>query len=360
MKKLISIFVLLLVAFLSVSATNKNFNTHSLASRTDKLFVGEWVSYFMPKFKTHEQFLKDLWENNEHYRNEEFWVVGKYVAARESILVANKYGLMKVFSDSLLRGNINPSIESAVNPTEYFKNILLEKNLYYKDSEFWVKGDYINAKTPILCENKYGDLLICSSNLLQGFKPSIRSAVNPTQYCINQFIEKHGIDKFEYDSVVFKNHKTKVFIYCKKCEDYFPVTPDNHLQKNGCSICANENRGYADSVWIRGDKKSKNFDSFKLYFIHCFNDEESFFKIGKTFEKINGRFSCQECRAMPYKYEILHTIINENAKYVCELEREMQKLHKEYVYTPQIFFRGMTECFSKINWKIVEKLEKRV
>lgn len=51
----------------------------------------------------------------------------------------------------------------------------------------------------------------------------------------------HG-DKYDYDKVEYKNMKTKVRIYCKKCDKYFEQTPEHHiLQKNGCPFCQNKN-----------------------------------------------------------------------------------------------------------------------
>ena len=39
----------------------------------------------------------------------------------------------------------------------------------------------------------------------------------------------HG-DKYRYDKVIYKNSKTKVEIFCNKCQEYFKQTPNVILQ----------------------------------------------------------------------------------------------------------------------------------
>lgn len=46
----------------------------------------------------------------------------------------------------------------------------------------------------------------------------------------------------------------------------------------------------------------KNFDSFKLYIIICEKNNEKFYKIGKTYKKINKRFLNSK---MPYNYKTI-------------------------------------------------------
>lgn len=48
---------------------------------------------------------------------------------------------------------------------------------------------------------------------------------------------KHG-DKYEYDSVEYKNCSTKVEIWCNTCEKYFEQRPNDHLKGSNCKTCA--------------------------------------------------------------------------------------------------------------------------
>ena len=46
--------------------------------------------------------------------------------------------------------------------------------------------------------------------------------------------------------------------------------------------------GYSD--WTNAAINSKSFESFKVYIIRCYNDNEEFIKIGRTFSKLKKRF----------------------------------------------------------------------
>lgn len=244
-----------------------------------------------------------------------------------------------------------------------FLKELYEKNEHYRNGKFWIKGEYINCKIDILCEDKYGETKVVPDSLLQGYSPSIRSAIDKNQYFINQAREIHG-DKYDYSKVKYKTSNKKIKIYCRKHKKYFLQVLNNHLQGQSCPECAFEStvkynressvKGWKDDDWIRAAQKSKYFDSFKVYIIRCFNDNEQFYKIGRTFTTIKTRFDCRECdKTMPYQYEIIKEITGE-AKYICKLERKLQKQHNEYKYIPKIRFNGMYECFSKIKFGKLE------
>ena len=47
--------------------------------------------------------------------------------------------------------------------------------------------------------------------------------------------------------------------------------------------------------------KSKKFEDFKVYIIKCWNEEEEFYKIGKTYRKISRRFLKGNSIALPYQ-----------------------------------------------------------
>jgi len=54
-----------------------------------------------------------------------------------------------------------------------------------------------------------------------------------------QFIKEakliHG-DKYDYSETEYKNNKTKVKVFCKRCNEYFEQRPDAHLKSYG-HIC---------------------------------------------------------------------------------------------------------------------------
>src|SRR5687768_10006108 len=53
---------------------------------------------------------------------------------------------------------------------------------------------------------------------------------------IKKAIDKHN-DKYNYDQVEYIDSKTKVKIFCNKCQDFYFQTPSGHL-KGGCRRCS--------------------------------------------------------------------------------------------------------------------------
>lgn len=174
----------------------------------------------------------------------------------------------------------------------------------------------------------------------------IKNGANKTSRAKEQFIEKanklHN-NKYNYSLVDYKNSQTKVTIICPK-HGKFQQKPNGHLF-GGCLKCADSSRKsvWAYTAWKKAAEHSKNFDSFKLYIIRCWNDNEEFYKIGKTFMTVDNRFKYQQ---LPYNYEIIN-ILKGKAEKISRLEKQLQKENKEFKYIPKIKFSGVNECFSK-------------
>lgn len=367
--------------------------------------------------KTHEQFLEDLLNKNEHYRDGEFEVIGQYITYSRKILIRNKYGTCAVASGSLLQG-VKPHIMSAVNQNEYFINMCIEKfgeddindlnQLDYVNSvtkikvidrdygEYFIRppdylngkrnakrghknttdkkrfnkqyiedkikemhpelkfilDEYIGLKKCINVSNKYGVCGVSIESLLAGNTPTIVSAVNPTDYFINQAREVHG-DKYDYSLVEYKNNTTKVKI--KGPNGIFKQAPRHHLLGHGCPIegrkmISNYQRdnpnGWTYTNWEVCAKRSKNFTGYKVYFLECWDKNEIFYKIGRTYKNVGDRF--RHKTSMPYQYNILYTIELDDPKRICEIEQEYKNKHSEFKYIPSKKFGGMHECFSQL------------
>lgn len=162
-----------------------------------------------------------------------------------------------------------------------------------------------------------------------------------------EFIQKaqliHG-DKYNYSLVKYKNAKTKVIIICKTHGE-FKINSANHLNGQGCKDCSTEKMGWNHINWKKRAFNSKYFDSFKVYIIRCWNKNEEFYKVGKTFTTIECRFKHQ----FPYQYEIIKIFESKtNAEKITKLEKQIQNKNNQFKYVPKIKFNGMTECFSKI------------
>lgn len=125
----------------------------------------------------------------------------------------------------------------------------------------------------------------------------------------------------------------------------FKQTPLHHL-KSCCPKCGKEKSGWTVNLWQKAGESSKSFDSFKVYIIRCWNEDEEFYKIGKTFKTVERRFNSKV--AMPYRYELIECFVFNNSKNASKIERLLQKNSKDFRYIPKILFGGYRECFSNV------------
>jgi len=102
----------------------------------------------------HNEFLKRLYERNEHYRNGEFKVIGKYTGDDNTVEcecpIHDIWNSTK--ASSLLTGTYCPKCSGYKKTTESFLKELMEKNSHYQNGEFEVIGKYITATNPIVCK----------------------------------------------------------------------------------------------------------------------------------------------------------------------------------------------------------------
>lgn len=159
---------------------------------------------------------------------------------------------------------------------------------------------------------------------------------------INESKLVHGV-KYNYDLTEYKDAKTKVIIKCNTCDLTFAQNPAGHLSGWGCPDCGKQLTGRTKTKFKNSCKRNNGYGS--LYLIRCFNENESFFKIGITSTKISHRFS--KCN-MPYDYEII-SIKKDDPSNTWDGEKNLHKKLRKYKYKPLIGFAGETECFSIIS-----------
>ena len=113
--------------------------------------------------------------------------------------------------------------------------------------------------------------------------------------------------------------------------------------------------GFSLSEWQEQAEQSKNFDSYKVYVLECYNEDERFIKIGRTFTTVAQRYS--EVGSLPYKYEILGEV-SDNPFRVFRFETKLKRMFKEFKYSPKIKFSGFKESFSiEIKQQILEQIQ---
>lgn len=79
------------------------------------------------------------------------------IRKNDKVLVKDRYGKC-LTTKSSLRRVCAPSIKTAIDKTEYFKNKLRDLNPYYKNNKFEVLGEYRGVYNKILCKDKYGEV----------------------------------------------------------------------------------------------------------------------------------------------------------------------------------------------------------
>ena len=81
-----------------------------------------------------------------------------------------------------------------------------------------------------------------------------------------------------------------------------------------------------------------------FYTIRCFNEDEEFYKIGRTMDVVEKRYSGN--KAMPYEYEVISET-KDSAGFIWDLERDEKRKLKSLHYIPELYFGGSkTECFT--------------
>lgn len=217
------------------------------------------------------------------------------------------------------------------------------------------------SSTKVLVKTKFGDCVFPKKTLLKGAKASITSAINKNEYFINQI--KILYNNYDFSLLNYLGFKKKVEIICKIHGNFYQRA-DHLLNNIGCPKCGkkiNSDRmkqnptGWSYSFWEKAGLKSKTFDSFKVYIIECWNEDELFYKIGKTYNTIKRRFEYKG--ALPYKWKLIKLYKGE-AREMSELEIKLKSINKKHKYIPNIGFSGKQECFIKLETNEIIFIEK--
>ena len=316
-----------------------------------------------------------------------------------------KYGDVRVtFNNSY---SYIPNVMSAVDKTSFFLKKLEEAVPNYKE-KFQVVSDYTRSLDYMVVKDKYGELKITAAQLLQGHTPNVSSALDKFSYRVTQFTEIHG-DAYTYIEDTSCHEGIKII--CNFCNNEFCQQADNHLQGKGCNFCSTRRTAeklsmtYEDFIYyskkngnVNVDFINCNYTSLKfpvklkctvhneifnqtasscrygmvgcpsckrenlgflresfisscrgktalLYVLKIHNETECFYKVGVTNRSVKKRF--ERKREMPYKYEILYIIEDENCPgCIFDIEVNLLNKHNNYKYKPSIKFNGYTECFT--------------
>ena len=259
--------------------------------------------------------------------NGEIEIIGKYKGLNYPILVKSIYGLLQIKTARQLLNNF-PSISSALNKTEYFMNQLREK--YPEIAEkISPASEYIKAKDKMLFNTKYGLVSISPDALLAGHYPNIKSSINRKEYFKNQLLFLYD-GKYDFEIESSDRHKGRVSLICP-IHGKQSIDSDTIFLRTGCPLCNKE--------WHKADT---------FYLIRLFDENESFYKLGISYKLDNGdicRF--REYRALNYNIEVLYTYTFDNVLECKEFESKLKQIIKPFLYKPSRWeYETSTETFT--------------
>ena len=200
-------------------------------------------------------------------------------------------------------------------------------------------------KLKIICD-KHGEFYQVPTNHLKGKgcpKCKGEKMSKDRRMSLELFIEKsNNIHNNLYDyslSKAFKNNLEKIKIICKE-HGVFEQTVSRHLMGSGCTNCGYSYNNYKKTDWIIKANNKKGI----FYIIKCCNENETFYKLGITFNSVKQRYNHKI--SMPYNYKIIKEVISENLSYIWDLEKRFKRIKIKHHYTPLIKFGGSKyECF---------------
>lgn len=262
-------------------------------------------------------------------------------------VICNKHGLFKKRPCELVKGygcRECKSQKSKYNNRDLF--IEENKRIFGDITDFHlVKKIDKDTKVNLLCTTHNHNFTLNISARLSGQKCPKCSMENYRKIRalpIEEYYRKVSVlhnNRYTYigDYTV---PKEAITFYCKE-HGRQRRNAKNHLNGAGCSKCENIGNKM-DKLTKDGYINTAKGRVTSLYLIECSNEEEKFYKIGKTFRGVKTRFSV---KLISYKYKIIREY-KSTAEEVWDLEESLHIKYKQYNYKPNNWFVGFSECYT--------------
>lgn len=262
------------------------------------------------------------------------------------ILICNEHGEFKKRPDAILQGVAckKCSNRTKSNDKEIF---IQEAKKIYGEKDDYTDTEIISSKHKIEIRCIKHDLIFIKDieTYLGGWGCPQCSADNysrirsiPKDEYYRRANEKHD-NKYTYLDDYISSNEDMTFL----CPEHGKIKRNayNHLKGYGCPYC--EKSPHKTSRMTKeGYCRIANSRPTFLYLIECNSEDEKFYKIGKTFQEINKRFTKSK---IPYNVELIYKY-ECTAENIWDLEIEMHEKYKKYSYKPKKYFRGYTECYN--------------
>lgn len=306
--------------------------------------------------KNKEQFVKemfDLYGDNYDVSN------SNYINSKTNIeVLCIHHGVFHKKPSDLLNGNACKKCGKNANTKSSNKDVFIEEaKKVYGEKDDYTETNIVSSKEKVKIRCTKHDLIFEKTiqTYLFGYGCPKCSAENyskirtkTTEEFVNKAKEVHG-DNCDYTDTVYKGCNEKVTVKCNIHNLYFDTIPENHIRGGRCRKCLSENIskalrgkdgtcGYTKSGYV----KQANGREAYVYIIKCWDGDEEFYKIGKTFLDINKRFTKSN---LCYKFEKINFHMGE-AGYIYDLENKLHKKYKGFKYNPLQWFAGYTECYT--------------
>ena len=259
--------------------------------------------------------------------NGEIKVVSKFKGLTRPILVQDKYGTLSLPTARQVLNN-KPTIKAALNKTQYFMGML---QLEHPEIAELVTpaSEYEAMKKKMLFNTKYGLVSVNPDNLIHGHTPTIRTAVNRKEYFKNQLLFLYD-NKYDFEIDSTDRHKGRVTLICPT-HGKQSVDSDGIFLGIGCPCC--------NKYWEKSDT---------FYLVKLSSDEEEFYKLGISY--INNQGEVRRFR--DYKnlgFQVIPLFIHTfgDAIQCKEFETKLKRIIKNSLYVPKKWdYAHSTETFT--------------
>ena len=285
--------------------------------------------------------MRNNW-NEEAYKakinelyNGKIKVVGHYKNTSHPVLLETPYGIVQ-YKKAIEALYYEPTIKRALNKTEYFMNELKEIHPeIHKLLE--PASEYEAAKKKMLFKTKFGLVSQTPDNLIHGHVPNIRSAIDRKEYFKTQLLFLYD-NKYDFIVNSTNRHEGRITLICP-IHGEVSVDNDAIFTGMGCPKCNTDNA-------------IPNL----FYLIRLYDENESFYKLGISHKVRNGQISrFASYKKLGYNVEVIKIIEFKDAFDCKEFETIQKRIIKPNLYMPKRWeYEVSTETFTNDLLNIIQ------